>query len=178
MKSVSVFVETSTTNRILDIDVKKAADVKREEDREFLSKILKNYVKKGVVKLIVNPSVKREIENTSDPQRKRRLLALFNQFCFMPYNKTIFPFTFPAYFVTKEEKKELGRLCKKIKGFEKDEKIFLDAVSNSQIEALLTTDRKHLARNEIHHYLKSKGLDKRIKIFTPKELFEDLQQRI
>lgn len=45
-----------------------------------------------------------------------------------------------------EEKRELKELRKKIKGFKKDEKIFLDAVSNSQVKVLLTTDREHSLR--------------------------------
>ena len=176
MKTINTFVDTSTVNRILDIKMNKPSNRKWEEDRENLSKIVESYVEKGIVQLIVNPSVKREIENTSDPQRKRRLLALFDQFHFIPYNKTIFPFTFPARFVTEEEKKELEELCKKIKVFDKDEKIFLDAVSNSQVEVLLTTDRKHLARKEICDYLKRKGLDNKILVCTPQKFYEYLQK--
>ncbi len=175
MKTTNAFVDTSTVNRMLEIDTSEVKDASYEEDRLYLSKIM-GYVEKGIVQLIVNPSVKQEIERTSDPHKKKRLLTLFAQCRFTPYNKTIFPFTFPARFVTEEEERELEELSKKIKGFKKDEKIFLDAVTNSQVEILLTTDRTHLARKEIRDYIKNKVLDRKVKVFTPKEFFEDLQK--
>jgi len=144
--------------------------------RKYLSKIIENYVEKGAVSFIVNPSVKQEIENTSDLQKKQWLLALFNQFHFTSYNKTIFPFSFPARFVTEAEKSDLEELRKKVAGFEKDEKIFLDAVSSSQVRVFLTTDREHLAQEEIRDYLKSKGLHNKVRVFTPKEFYEYLQK--
>lgn len=170
--------ESSIVNRILDIGVEKPNDTKWEEDREYLSKIIEEYVNKDIVKLFVNPSVKREIENTCNPQKKRRLLALFDQFYFTTYNKTAFPFTFPAHYVTEEEKRATEELRKNIKGFEKDVKIFLDAVGNSQVEVLLSTDREHLACIKLHDYLVDKRLDTEIKIFTPKEFYEYLQQAV
>ena len=176
MKTINAFVDTSTVNRILEIDAREVKDALYEEDRLYLSKIM-GYVEKGIVQFIVNPSVKQEIEKTSNPHRKKQLLVLFDQFHFTPYNKTIFPFTFPAHFITEEEGEELEELCKKIVGFKKDEKIFLDAVANSQVEVLLTTDREHLVREEIRDYLRSKGLDKQIKVFTPKSFLEYLNLR-
>jgi len=175
MRTVNVFVDTSTVNRILRIEEEQPNNQKWEEDREYLSKIIENYVRKGIVQLFVNPSVKQEIEATPDSQKREQLLALFNQYHYTPYNKWIFPIVFPVHFVTKEEKKELEELCKEIKGFEQDEKIFLDAVSNSEVEVLLTTDREHLARKEICDYLKGKGLDKKMLVCTPKKFYEHLQ---
>jgi predicted nucleic acid-binding protein len=176
MRTVKAFVDTSIVNRILDIEVVKPKDPKWEEDREYLLKILENYVEKGAVQFIVNPSVKQEVENTPDPPKKKKLLASFSQFRFTPYNKTTFPFTFPAYFVTEEEKRQLEDLSKQISGFAKDKKIFLDAMANSQAEVLLTTDREHLANEKLRNCLRTKGLDKQIKVFTPKEFFEYLQK--
>ena len=176
MKTINTFVDTSTVNRILEIDTVEVKDPVYEEDRLYLSKIKENYVEKGIVQFIVNPSVKQEIENTSKPQRKERLLALFDQFHFTSYNKTIYPFTYPAYYVTEEEERGLGELSERIKGFEKDEKIFLDAVANSQVEVSLSTDREHLACIKVRDYLVNKGLDTEIKIFTPKEFYEYLQK--
>ena len=132
------------------------------------------YVEKGIVKLVVNPSVKWEIEKTPDSHKKKQLLALFDQFHFTPYNKTIFPFRFPAHFLTPDEQKDLAELRRKIKGFQRDARIFIEAVSSSQVEVLLTTDRAHLARKEIWDYLKSKDLDKKISVYTPKEFYEHL----
>ncbi len=184
MRTINAFVDTSTLNRILRIEEKQPNNQKWEEDREYLPKVME-YVEKGIVQLFVNPSVKQEIEATPDSQKRERLLALFNQYHYTPYNKTIWgrtrgvkspSFTFPATFVTNEEGKELEELCKEIKGFEQDEKIFLDAVSNSKVEVLLTTDRKHLATQEIWDYLKSKSLDKKMLVCTPKQFYEHLQK--
>jgi len=175
MRVINVFVDTSIVNRILEIDKSTVRHTIYEEDRLYISKII-GYVKKGIVRLIVNPSVKHEIENATDPKRKRELLALFDQFHFTPYNKWIFPIVFPVHFVTKEEKVVLGELRKKIKGFRKDAKIFLDAAANSQVEILLTTDRQHLACIELRDYIADKKLDTEIKIFTPKELYEYLKR--
>ena len=181
MRTVKAFVDTSTVNRILDIKVEKPNDRKCEEDREYLSKIIKNYVKKGIVQLFVNPSVEREIRNTKkDPQRKNRLLALFKRLDFAPNHKTVFPIVLsnehPATFLSEEEKKTLEELFGDIPSFRKDEKIFADAVFNSQIEVLLTTDEAHLANDKFRNRLKNKGLDKKVKVFTPKEFFEYLQR--
>ncbi len=175
MKTIGVFLDNSIVNRILEIDTSEVKDALYEEDRLYLSEIM-GYVEKGIVNLIVNPSVKQEIENTRNPRRKEKLLALFSQFHFTPYNKWIFPIVFPVHFVTKEEKVVLGELRKKIKGFSKDAKIFLDAAANSQVEILLTTDRKHLACIELRDYIADKKLDAEIKIFTPKEFYEYLQK--
>jgi len=169
VKTVNVFIDTSTVNRILRITKAEGINPGCEEDRRYLSRIIKDYVKKGLACLIVNPSVKREIKQTPDSKKKAELLALFNQLNFTPYNKAVFPFTFPAHFATEEEEGMLGDICARIRGFEKDKKIFLDALANSEIHVLLTTDRKHLA---------DKGLDiYGMPIFTPRQLFEHLHTK-
>ena len=176
MKTIKVFIDTNIVNKILDINKKKSKDLTYEEDRLYLSKIEKEFADKNIVQLIVNPSVKQEIENTSCPKRKRELLALFNQFSFTDDNKAIFPASFPFKFVTEEEKLILRELRNQIKDFDKDAKIFLDAVSNSEVEVLLTTDREHLVCIKLRDYLADKRLDTEIKIFTPKEFYEYLQK--
>ena len=70
MKTINAFVDTSSVNRILEVDTEEVKDALYEEDRQYLSKILE-YVEKGIAQLIVNPSIKREIEKTSDPNKKR-----------------------------------------------------------------------------------------------------------
>ena len=177
MKTIGVFVDSSIVNRILEIGTSEVKDASYEEDRIYLSKIM-GYVEKGIVKLIVNPSVKHEINKTSNHTRREELLDIFNQFHFTSYNKTIFPFVFPVRFVTPEEKIVLGELRKTIKGFSKDAKIFLEATANSQVEILLTTDRKHLACLKLRDYITDKGLDTEIKIFTPKEFYGYLSKRM
>jgi len=136
-----------------------------------------DYIDKGIVEVFVNPSIKAQLDKTPDPLKKKQLLDLFNQFQFTSYNKTIFPFTFPVRFVTPEEKRILIELRERIKGFRNDDKIFLEAAANPQIEILLTTDREHLACVKLRDYLADKGLNAEIKILTPKELYEYLQNR-
>ena len=170
METINVFVDTSTVNRILDMEVEKAHDQLYEKDRTYLKKIINNYVEKGLVRLIVNPSVEQEIENTSDPERREQLLALFGQFEDTPHNKTIYEFKYPGCYVTEEDTERLAELRIRIPGFEKDQKVFLDAASNAEVEILLVTDRKHLA---------GKGLDSPdILVFTPKQFFEYLETQV
>jgi hypothetical protein len=177
MRTIGVFVDTSTVNRVLDMDMdKKLRDSVDEEDRLYLSKVVEQYVKNDIVRFIVNPTVKQEIKKTPDLQRRDSLLMKFNQFHFTSYNKTIFPFVLPATFVASEEKETLKQLFEGLpKEFKRDEKIFADAVFSQQIELVLTVDRKHLANDRFRNRLENVGLDKRIKIFTPKELFEYLK---
>ena len=171
MKTIGVFVDTNIVDRILGVD-----DPQYEKDRSYLSRIVEQYAEKGVVRLVVNPRVKEEIKKIPDPQKRAQLLDTLNQFHFTPYNKTVFPFSFPATFLTDEE----GETLKELYGwlpasFEKDRGIFADAVFNPQIEVLLTADRDHLANDRFRNLLQGKGLDKSIKVFTPKELFEYLR---
>jgi hypothetical protein len=173
MRTIRVFVDTSTVNRVLRIKEKRDKDAKWEEDREYLNRIVEQYVEGGVVRLIVNPTVRMEIEATKDPRTRARLLREFEKCRFTDYNITRFPFSFPATFPTREQSKTLKEVLKDIPHF--DGKIFADAVCNSQVEVLLTTDREHLANDTFRRRIQRKGLDKNIKICTPKELFEHLQ---
>ena len=177
MRTIGVFVDTSTVNKFLDMYIgRKLHDSTDEQDRLYLSKIAEQYVKHDIVRLIVNPTVKQEIEKTSAPQRRDDLLARFNQFHFTSYNKTIFPLHFPATFLASKEKEMLKQIYESLpKEFKRDEKIFADAVFNQQIEFLLTIDRTHLAIDRFRNRLESVGLDKKIEVFTPEELFEHLK---
>jgi hypothetical protein len=175
MGAIGVFVDTSTVNRILDINVKKVNDSKYEEDREYLTKIVKQHIKSDIIRFIVNPTVKGEIQNTKDLQTRERLLDQFDQLPFTSYNKSVFPLYFPVTFLTEEEKKTLKEVFQDIPSFKKDERIFADALFNSQIEVLLTNDREHLANDTFRSRIQRKGLDKKIKVCTPKELLEHLQ---
>ncbi len=175
--TIGVFVDTSTVNRVLGTDTdRKPRGSMDEEDTLYLSKIVEQYARNDIVRLIVNPTVKQEIKKTPDLQRRDELLMRFNQFHFTSYNKTIFPFVFPATFLVSEEKETLKQLYEALpKEFKKDEKIFADAVFNQETELLLTADRKHLANDRFRNRLESIGLDKKIKVLTPKELFEYLK---
>ena len=177
MKTIGIFVDTSTVNTVFNMDKKAPAfSYNDEEDRLYLSKIVKQYAKNDVVRLIVNPTVEQEIKRTPDLQKRDALLMRFNQFYFTSYNKTIFPFRFPATFLASEEKEALKQIFEDLpKKFKKDKKILADAVFNQKIELLLTTDRKTLANYRLRNRLESVGLHKKIKVFTPKELFEHLE---
>jgi len=177
MRTIGVFVDTSTVNTVLNMDKKvPASSYNDKEDRLYLSKIVKQFVKSDIVRLIVNPTVEQEIKRTPDLQRRDDLLMKFNQFHFTSYNKTIFPFVLPATLFASEDKETLKQLFEDLpKEFKKDKKILADAVFNQQIELLLTVDREHLANDRLRNSLESVGLDKKIKVFTPKELLEYLK---
>lgn len=174
MRTIDVFVDTSTVNRMLLIKEKRD-NTNYEEDREYLTRIIEQYVESGVVRLIVNPTVRAEIEDTKDARLRARLLQEFEKCHFTPYNITIFPISFPVTFPSEEEVKTLKQVFQDIPSFKKDERIFAEAAFKPQIEVLLTTDRKHLANEKLRSRIQKKGLDKKIKVCTPKELFEHLQ---
>lgn len=168
MRTLLAFMDTSIVNRVLNIDEVRSYDAKWEEDRTYLTQIIKDYVNKNLVRLIVNPTVERQINKTRCAQRREQLLKKFKQFGFTSDNKTIFPFTFPATFVTEKEREKLEELCGEIKGFERDQKIFIDTVSNPEVDVLLTTDRKHLVGKELS--------SQSVLVLTPKEFHEYLQE--
>lgn len=163
MRTICVFVDTSTVNRILRIKEKRDNNTKYEEDREYLTRIIEQYVESGVIRFIVNPTVRAEIEDTKDARTRARLLQEFEKCHFTPYNITIFPISFPVTFLSEEEVKTLKEVFQDIPSFKKDERIFAEAAFNSKIEVLLTTDRKHLANEELRSRIQRKGLDKKIK---------------
>lgn len=164
--TINIFLDTNIIDRILRIDKEIPSNPTYEEDRNFLRRILDICSKNEKIKLYVNPSVRMEIEKTKDEQKKKELLKILQKYRFLPFNKTILPFTFPATLISEEETKILGDLCNKIPGLKKDKKIIADAAFCKVIDVLLTTDRKHLA---------NKGIEiKHLEIFTPKELFEYL----
>jgi predicted nucleic acid-binding protein len=177
MRTIAVFVDTSTVNSFLDMDMgNELRDSTDEEDRLYLSRIVEQYVRNDIVRLVVNPTVEQEIKKTTNPQRRDALLIRFNQFHFTAFNKTVFPFVLPATLFSSGEKETTEQLFEGLPNeFRKDEKILADAVFNQQIEILLTADRKHLANDRFRNRLESVGLDKKIKVLTPKELFEYLK---
>ncbi|MFC1914107.1 hypothetical protein ACFLXF_02405 [Chloroflexota bacterium] len=180
MRTVNVFADTAIVNRLLDIENQRPHDQKWEENREYLSKIVNEYVGKGIVQLFVNPSVKRELERTrKDPERKKQLLNIFELFIFLPEHKTVFPIILsnehPASFLSEEGKRVLENLYRDIPSFRKDEKIFADALFNSRVECLLTTDEEHLANDRFRSRLEDVGLGEKIKVFTPKEFYDYLK---
>lgn len=176
MKAIDVFVDTCTVNRLLGLDVAKVDDFKYEEDREYLTRILRQYVERGSIRLIVNPAIRQEIEDTEDERKMEALLELYSQFHFTPFNKSVFPWFFPVTFLKEDEKKNLNVILEEFPSFKQDEKIFADVVFNPEIGIILTTDRKHFRKTKLTYFLERSGLNEKIRIFTPKELFQYLQK--
>jgi len=177
LETMDVLIDTCTVNRLLDIDEPADGDRNYEEDRSCLSRITKEYVECGSVRLLVNPTVKSEIDKTPDAARRRELQEQFAQHLFTPFSAAVFPITFPVTFLTDEQKKALEDLFARLPvKYRKDRKIFADAMCNKEIAVLLTTDREHLANDTFRGLLRDKGLDSRVMVLTPRELLEHLQK--
>ena len=114
----------------------------------------------------VNPTVKWQINNTKDEQRKEGLLAKFKEFQFTEFNISIFPFYFPVTFISEEQSALIDKLCKDHPALSRDKKIIADAAFNEYIDVLLTTD-KNLA-----HQVCQLG---KVKFMLPKELWDSYQ---
>jgi hypothetical protein len=139
---INVFLDTSIVNNLLDIDKKESGDLTWEKNKRFTKLLIDNPVALGHMILYVNPSVKSQIGNTDDVKRKEELINKFNEFRFEECNFTIFPFTFPASFITQEQSDVIEDICKRYPNLEKDRKIIADSAFNDKINFLLTTDRK------------------------------------
>jgi len=100
---MNVFVDTSIVNNLLDLEEHRENDPNWLENVKYLNLILKGSVAAGSVTLYVNPSIKQQIDNTKDEKRKTKLLEKFREFHFTEFNLTIFPFQFPAKFVSEEQ---------------------------------------------------------------------------
>jgi len=160
---MNVFVETSIVNNVLDLEEKRQNNLTWKENIKYLKLLLGRPVATGDMVFYVNPSVKWQINNTKVKQRKEGLLDKFKEFQFIEFNLTIFPFRFPATFITKEQSVLIKQLCTAHPALGKDRKIIADAAFNKNIDVLLTTD-KDLARQVCQ-------LGK-VKFMLPKELWD------
>jgi hypothetical protein len=159
---MNIFVDTCIVNRIPDLEVSRPDDPKWEEDRKYLKQLLKEPQASGIMKFTYNPSVISEIEATKDTQRRDVLLSTLEQLRFTEFNKTIFPFCFPAHFLSEAEGSEIERLCLTHPDLGKDKKILADSAFNETIDVLLTTDRD---LSEVRQLGK-------VKVMLPKELWD------
>lgn len=175
MKNINIYVDTSIINKICDIDIKRT-DPHNEEDRKFLSKILK----KSNIRLLVNLSIKQEIENTQDQRRREELLNTFSKYQFIPFNKFIWGTTkagkeksiaFPVNFLKPEEKEFCEELEQKLPRLKDDMKIIADGIFNKDIDILLSTDI-HIYKDLVKFILKR---NIKVKVFSPKECFNYLK---
>lgn len=162
---MNVFVDTSIVNRLLDLEEYRENDPNWQEVVKYLKLLLDGPVAGGSVALYVNPSVKREIENTKVECRKTRLLSTFHQLHFTEFNLTIFPFNFPARFISDEQEQYVRDLCTQHPALSRDQKVIADAAFSNSMDYLLTADRN------LAHQVGQVG---KVKFVLPKELYERL----
>ena len=164
---MNIFLDTSIVNRILDLDETRP-DAHWEEDRAYLNSLLNGPVSGGTMTFLVNPTILSQIRDTPDFERRRRLSSVAERFRFTEFNVTIFPFSFPARFLSKEQKDEIQGICSRYPGLVRDQKILADAAFGEEIDVLLTTDRK------LAHKVPLLG---RLKVMLPRDLWELSKQK-
>ena len=121
---MNVFVDTCIVNRVLDFDESRP-DHKWEEDRKYLMKLQRSPVTSGIIKLFVNPSVMSQVKATRNPERRKALVAIAEQFKFTEFNVTIFRFSFPARFISQVQKAKIQQLCVEHPRLMRDKKYWL-----------------------------------------------------
>lgn len=164
---MNIFLDTSIVNRILDLDETRP-DAHWEEDRAYLNNLLNGPVSGGTMTFLVNPTILSQIRDTPDFERRRRLSSVAERFRFTEFNVTIFPFSFPARFLSKEQKDEIQGICSRYPSLVRDQKILADAAFGEEIDVLLTTDR------ELAHKVPLLG---RLKVMLPRDLWELSKQK-
>jgi len=117
---------------------------------------------------LVNPTVLSQIRDTPDFERRRKLSSIAERFRFTEFNVTIFPFSLPARFLSKEQKDEIQGICSQYTSLVRDQKILADAAFGEGIDVLLTTDR------ELTHKVPLIG---RLKVMLPRDLWEFSRQK-
>ena len=166
---MNVFLDSCTVDSILDREVSKL-EPQGEEDRLYMKKLIEGPVADGIIKFFFNPTVREQITNIPDNKRERlnKLLATLQYLKFTEFNLTIFgptaktSFSFPAQFISQDQKTAIRQLCMKYPNLRKDEKILADSAFNKDMDVLLTTDLKLAKRKQFG----------RVKIMSPKELWE------
>lgn len=166
-RTMNVFLDTSIVNRILDLEEIRP-DVLWEQDRAYLNNLLDGPVSGGTMTFLVNPTVMSQIRDAPDFERRRRLISVAERFRFTEYNLTIFPFSFPARFLSKEQKVEIQGICSQYPSLIRDQKILADAAFGEGIDVLLTTDR------ELAYKIPLLG---QLKVMLPLDLWEFSRQK-
>jgi len=139
-----------------------------EQDRAYLNNLLNGPVSGGTMTFLINPTVMSQIRDTPDFERRRRLSSIAERFRFTELNMTIFPFSFPARLLSKEQKDEIQGICSQYPSLIRDQKILADAAFGEGIDVLLTTDR------ELAHKVRLLG---RLKVMLPRDLWEFSRQK-
>ena len=162
---MNVFIDTSIVNHVLDLEERRLGNKTWQENIKFLKFLLTGPVTNGDMTLYVNPSVMWQIENTRDEERKKALQTKCKEFQFAEFNLTVFPFRFPATFISEEQATLIEQLCKNHPALSKDRKIIADGAFNEKIDVLLTTD------TDLAHQVRKLG---KVKFMLPKELWESI----
>lgn len=163
---MNVFIDTTIVNYVLDIEESRPDDPTWQENVNYLRQLLDGPVTRGDMTFYVNPSVMWQINNTEEQERKATLLAKFKEFQFTEFNVTIFPFHFPAKFITEEQAVLIDKLCEEHPALARDRKIIADAAFSEEIDVLLTTDK------DLAHQVCQLG---KVKFMLPKELWDSYQ---
>lgn len=158
---MNVYLDNSIINNLLDLNESRP-EPNWEENRKYLMKLRDGPLLAGDMTFFVNPSVISQIQATTDPVRMEALVNIAHQFSFTEFNLTIFPLSFPAKFLTAEQKNQIEKIRAQHPSLEKDIKILADAAFSDFIDVLLTTD-KDLARK-----VPQLG---RVKVMLPKKLW-------
>jgi len=159
---MNVYLDNSIINNLLDLEESRR-DLKWEENRKYLKRLRDGPMASGDMTFFVNPTVISQIQATKSPERRKALLDIVDQFRFTEFNMTIFPFSFPARFLSTEQKNNIRQLCVEHPSLEKDQKILADAAFNENIDVLLTTD------DDLPRKVPQIG---KVKVMRPKQLWE------
>jgi hypothetical protein len=160
---MNVFIDTSIVNYMLELNKPRPNDTTWQDNIKYIEQLINGPVANGDIIFYVNPSVNSQINNTKNKKRKMVLLSKFKEFKFKEFNVTIFPFRFPATFISKKQSTMLNDLCTKHPALSNDRKIIADSAFNKNIDVLLTTD------TNLAHQVKH--LDG-VKFMLPKELWD------
>lgn len=160
-QKLNVFLDTCIVNRVLDLQENRR-DSEWKEDREYLLKLRSGPVGLERMKFFVNPSVMSQIRATRNHERREALINTAAEFKFTEFNMTIFPFRFPARFLSPAQKGTVKQLCVQHPNLRRDKKILADSAFNKDMDVLLTTDRDLAAVRQLG----------RVKVMLPKELWD------
>lgn len=186
MEVIKVLMDNDTGNRIAELDEKIAhkagkfntSESNYIEDRDYLGRITVCLEKKDLIRLYYNPWGEREGRNTKKEWKRQAILREYQRRRFTQFHSTTFPILMsndnPATFVKVEQDSVLSEIYNELpKKYRHDTKTLAEALLNPiNFEYLLTSDRSHLAADKLRNKLKEKDL--KLKICTPKELYEEI----
>ena len=148
-------------NDIIDIEDNLATNQVVQKNQKYLKLLLEGPVTKGTIAFYVNPGIMQQINQTPHIPRKERLLTKFRECHFTDFNLTIYPFAYPATYISKIRAAKVGDFVRFHPGLKKDRKMIADAAFNNEIDVFLTTDKR------LAHQVQGIG---KVKFMLPEEL--------